>query len=64
MSTFLCVVGKKVFAVLSDLVSPDNLKDNTLVELVAVMKQHYEPVTFMIAERFIFDRHCPHQERL
>ena len=42
----------------SDLVSPDNPKDNTLVELVAVMKQHYEPVTFMIAERFTFHRRC------
>ena len=55
-------MGKKVFAVLCDLVSPDNPKDKTLVELVAVMKQHYEPVTFVIAERFTFHRHYQQQE--
>ena len=62
MSTFLCVVEKKVFDVLCDLVSPDNPKDKTLVVLVAVMKQHYKPVTFVIAERFTFHRRCQQLE--
>ena len=58
VSTFLTAVGKRVYAVLRDLVSPDNPKDKDLTELVSVLKQHYEPVPLVIAERFNFHRRC------
>jgi len=61
VSTFLTAVGKKTYAVLRDLVSPDNLKDKTLEQLAAVLKQHYEPVTLVIAERFNFHRRYQQQ---
>lgn len=38
--TLLSAIGKKTFVVLWDLVSPDNPKDNTLDQLVEVLKQH------------------------
>ena len=58
VSTLLSVIGKKTFAVLRDLVSPDNPKDKTLDQLVEVLKQHYEPVTLVIAEWFTFHCRC------
>ena len=58
VSTLLSAIGKKTFAVLCDLVSPDNSKDNSLDQLVEVLKQHYNPVKLVIAERFTFHRHC------
>ena len=58
MSTLLSAIGKKTFAVLRDLVSPDNPKDKTLDQLVEVLKQHYEPATLVIVERFTFHRRC------
>ena len=54
LSTLLSAIGKKTFAILQDLVSPDNLKDKTLDQLV--LKQHYELITLVIAERFTFHR--------
>ena len=57
MCTLLSAIGKKTFAVLRYLVSPDNPKDKTLDQLVEVLKQHYELVTLVIAERFTF-HHC------
>ena len=44
--TLLSAIGKKTFAVLWDLVSPDNPKDKTLDQLVEVLKQHQEPVMY------------------
>ena len=43
VSTLLSAISRKTFAVLRDLVSPDNLKDKTLDQLVEVLKQHYKP---------------------
>ena len=56
--TLLSAIGKKTFAVLCDLVSPDNSKDNSLDQLVEVLKQHYNPVKLVIAEQFTFHRRC------
>ena len=56
VSTFLSAVGRRTYAVLRDLVLPDDPKDKTFDELVAVLKQHYEPVPLVIAERFNFHR--------
>ncbi len=58
MITFLSAMGKKTYAVLRDLFSPENPRDKTILELAAVLKQHYEPVPLVIAERFNFHRRC------
>ncbi len=46
--TFLSAMGKKTYAVLRDLVSPESPRDKTILELAAVLKQHYEPVPLVI----------------
>ncbi len=56
--TFLSAMGKKTYAVLRDLVSPESPRDKTILELAVVLKQHYEPVPLVIAERFNFHRCC------
>ena len=41
--TFLTAVGKKTYAVLKDLLSPDKPSDKSLADLVSVLEKHYEP---------------------
>ncbi len=50
-----------MYPVIRDLVSPESPMDKTLVEIVAALKQHYEPVTLVIAERFNFHHRSQQQ---
>ncbi len=59
--TFLSAIGKRMYAVIRDLVSPEGPMDKTLVEIVTALNQHYKPVTFVIAERFYFHRRSQQQ---
>ena len=40
VSTFFTAVGKKVYVVLKDLLSPDKPSDKSLADLVSVLKKH------------------------
>ena len=53
---FLSAIGAKPYALLRNLVTPDLPKDKTFVQLVEVLKKHYEPKPLVIAERFNFHR--------
>ena len=49
---FLTTVGGTTYSVLSNLVSPAKPQDETLDELITLLKNHYEPRKIVIAERF------------
>ena len=55
---FLSVVGSKTltYSLLRNLVAPALPQDKTLVQLVAILKSHFEPKPVIIAERFHFHR--------
>ena len=51
---FLTVIGTKNYTLLSDYYAPDQPKDQTLDNLIATLKAHFEPEPIIIAERFLF----------
>ena len=53
---FLSVVGSKTYSLLHNLVATALPQDKTLVQLVAILKSHFEPKPVIIAERFHFHR--------
>ena len=56
ISWLLNVMGAKTYSLLRTLVAPSQPKEKTMEELVAVLKQHYEPKRLIIARRFYFHR--------
>ena len=57
VSWLLNVMGAKTYSLLRTLVAPSQPKEKTMEELVAVLKQHYEPKRLIIARWFYF-HHC------
>ena len=53
-SCFLTVIGTKNYTLLSDYYAPDQPKDQSLENLIATLKAHFEPEPIIIAERFLF----------
>ena len=53
---FLTIVGSKTYALLRNLVAPTLPQDKSWDDLVAILKQHYEPKPLVIAERFHFHK--------
>lgn len=53
-STLITVVGKENFKLMRSLIHPTDPNDKTYDELVAVMKQHFEPQPSEIVQRFKF----------
>ena len=56
VAVFLSAIGAKTYALLRNLVTPSLPKDKSFVQLVDVLKKHYEPKPLVIAERFNFHR--------
>ncbi|KAK9515825.1 hypothetical protein VZT92_026433 [Zoarces viviparus] len=56
VATLLSVMGAATYGLLRNLVQPRKPKDKTFDEIVAVLKEHYEPKPLLVAERFRFNR--------
>ena len=54
VAVFLTVAGRKVYALLRDLLAPEKPNTKTFKELAQTLKNHYEPKPVVIAERFFF----------
>ena len=52
----LAVIGSAAYSVLHNLLAPESPKMKTYEELVAALRQHYEPKPLVIGERFHFYR--------
>lgn len=53
---FLIMIGGKMYALLHNLFSLENRKDKSYAEIVAKLKEHFEPEPMIIAQRFHFHR--------
>ena len=53
-AVFLTVIGTKKYILLSDYYAPDQPKAQSLENLIATLKAHFEPEPIIIAERFLF----------
>ena len=51
------MIGSTMYALLSNLVSPDKPKDKSFENLATVLQCHFDPKPLVIAERFHFHRH-------
>ena len=51
---FLTLMGSKLFTLVSDLVSPKEPEECTLVEIIDKLDKHFKPHTSEIYERFLF----------
>ncbi|XP_023204972.1 uncharacterized protein K02A2.6-like [Xiphophorus maculatus] len=56
VAVLLSVMGAKAYGLLRNLVQPEKPKDKTFGEIVDILKEHYEPKTILVAERFRFNR--------
>ena len=56
VEVFLSLIGGKNYALLRDLLLPQQPKDKSLDELMGTLKRHFEPKPVVIAERFHFHR--------
>ena len=54
VAVFLTIIGAKNYALLSDHYAPNKPRDQTLDDLIAVLRSHFEPEPIVIAERFNF----------
>ena len=52
VSVFLTVIGAKAYDTLRSLLAPTLPRDKTFPELLAVLKQHFDPKPLVIAERY------------
>ena len=52
---FLTVVGPNTFNLLCDLISPTELSDKSYVEIITILKNHFNPALSEIVERFKFN---------
>ena len=53
-SVLLTVIGMKNYGIIKSLVAPAQPKDKSYVELLATLKEHFQPKPLIIAERFRF----------
>ena len=57
VTMFLSVVGTNTYTLLRGLVAPGKPKDKSFLQLVEVLKKHYEPTRIVIIERFYSHHH-------
>jgi len=55
-AVFLSTIGAKTYALLGNMVTLSLPKDKSFVQLVDILKEHYEPKSLVIAECFNFHR--------
>ena len=56
VAVFLSLIGSKTYSLLKSLVSPTLPKDKAYDDLVATLKNHFEPKPLVSMERFHFHR--------
>ena len=56
VSVLLTVIGKHNFSLLRNLVASESPKDKSFDDLTKILKSHFEPKKFVIAESFNFYR--------
>ena len=56
VAVFLTVIGSQTYSLVRSLVAPTLPQDNSLEDLVDVLKRHFEPKPLVIAERFHFHK--------
>ena len=56
VAVFLSAIGAKTYSLLRNLTTPALPKDKTFVQLVEILKTHFEPRPLVIAERFNFHK--------
>ena len=56
VAVFLTVIGSQLYSLVRSLVAPTLPQDNSLEDLVDVLKRHFEPKPLVIAERFHFHK--------
>ena len=61
VAVFISVIGKKSYATLRDLCSPDSPKDKSFSELCEMLRTHYKPKRLVVAETYRFHR-CIQEE--
>ena len=55
---FLNSLGRKVYNLLSNLLSPAEPEEKSLDELITVLTKHFQPTTSVIAKRYSFHCRC------
>ncbi|CAB3989970.1 Transposon Tf2-9 poly, partial [Paramuricea clavata] len=63
VAVFISVIGKKSYATLRDLCSPDSPKDKSFSELCEMLRTHYKPKRLVVAETYRFHR-CIQEENV
>ncbi|XP_054259759.1 uncharacterized protein K02A2.6-like [Macrosteles quadrilineatus] len=58
VSILITVIGPKILAVLSDLLSPKTVDEKTFDELTKVLEDHFSPKRLVVAERYTFYSRC------
>uniref|UniRef100_A0A1B6KSV3 CCHC-type domain-containing protein n=1 Tax=Graphocephala atropunctata TaxID=36148 RepID=A0A1B6KSV3_9HEMI len=58
VSILITVIGPKVLAVLSDIISPKKIDEKNYTELCKILEDHYSPKRLVVAERFMFYSRC------
>ena len=53
---FLSIIGKRIYSLLRDLMSPDVPSKKQLDVIIDVLKKHFQPTPSVIAERFQFQK--------
>ena len=53
---FLSSIGSAIYGILRNLLAPTNLKDKPFMDIIAALRNHYEPKPLIIEERFYFHR--------
>ena len=61
VAVFISVIGKKSYATLRDLCSPDSPNDKSFSELCEMLRTHYKPKRLVVAETYRFHR-CIQEE--
>ena len=56
VAVFLSTVGGKIYSLLRDLLAPAKPQDKNMAELTTALKNHFQPKSLVIAERFYFHR--------
>ncbi|XP_054257345.1 uncharacterized protein K02A2.6-like, partial [Macrosteles quadrilineatus] len=61
VSILITVIGPKILAVLTDLISPKKIDEESYDNLSKILEDHYSPKRLVVAERYTFYSRCQKQ---
>ena len=61
MAVFLSATGSKTYSLLRNLLVPTAPREKSFADIVATLKEHFEPKPLIIAERFTFHQRQQNQ---